>query len=229
MHHKCTTETCITGSCIEKKRNVWSKEDDKHIDIVFLRLNMIDDYNSQMGDVDIADQLRGSYRPDHWLRNRKWWWSLFLWAIGVAAANGYVSYKRMYESEAKKKKDQMPRLLTHEAFQKELAFDLIWPRKKGASSSDSVDSVSTSSTTSTRTKQSGHHDLSTTEGQYKYCKEVNPKRLKKGSFLSSSFPFRNDSTYHPPIPTPNHAYCQLCDFLIKNKKRTLKPLVGLAA
>ena len=39
----------------------------------FLRLNKIDKCNNGMGDVDVADQLRGVYSLDHWVRNRKWW------------------------------------------------------------------------------------------------------------------------------------------------------------
>ena len=44
--------------------------------INFLRLNTIDLYNEEMGNVDVADQLRGSYRCDIGVRNRKWWWSI---------------------------------------------------------------------------------------------------------------------------------------------------------
>ena len=39
----------------------------------FLQMCYINDYNHQMGDVDIADHLRNNYRFDHWLRKRKWW------------------------------------------------------------------------------------------------------------------------------------------------------------
>ena len=53
--------------------NVDSGDDEN---MKFLRLNQVDDYNNLMGGVDIADQLRGVYRPDHWLRNRKWRWSI---------------------------------------------------------------------------------------------------------------------------------------------------------
>ena len=58
---------------IAKGRKVWSKEKNEYANVSFLRLNMINDYNYQIGDVDIADQLHGSYRPDHWLQNNKWW------------------------------------------------------------------------------------------------------------------------------------------------------------
>ena len=44
-----------------------------------------------MNSTDIADQLRGVYRPDHWMRHRKWRWAYFIWAIGVAGVNAYTT------------------------------------------------------------------------------------------------------------------------------------------
>ena len=44
--------------------------------------------------VDIADQLRNEYRPDGlWWRNRKWWWSVWIWLFGVVCTNAFVIYK----------------------------------------------------------------------------------------------------------------------------------------
>ena len=36
------------------------------------RMNNIHNYNYTMVNFNVADHLRGSYRVDHWLRNRKW-------------------------------------------------------------------------------------------------------------------------------------------------------------
>ena len=43
------------------------------------QVNVIDDYNHFMGNLDISDQMRGSYRFEHWKGMSKWWWSMLYW------------------------------------------------------------------------------------------------------------------------------------------------------
>ena len=64
-----------------KSRKLWDKELVRMVSKPFYRLNIVDDYNNNMNNVDLADQLRGSYRFDHWMRKRKWWWSMFFWCF----------------------------------------------------------------------------------------------------------------------------------------------------
>ena len=45
-----------------------------------------------MGGVDLGDQLRGTYCIDKGVLNRKWWWSILFWSIGVMITNAYVIY-----------------------------------------------------------------------------------------------------------------------------------------
>ena len=80
---------------IVKERLVYNPQTKCKEIMRFLRLNQIDTYNYGMGSVDIADQLRVFYRPDHWIRNRKWWWSILFWAFGVILTNSYVLYTKM--------------------------------------------------------------------------------------------------------------------------------------
>ena len=58
----------------------------------FLRMNTIHEYNKTMGGVDLADQLRGTYHIYKGVWNRKWWWSILFWSIGVMITNAYVIY-----------------------------------------------------------------------------------------------------------------------------------------
>ena len=58
-------------SWVEKTGKVWYAVHQEVRMIGYLRLNFIDDYNFGMNYVDMLDQLRNQYRPDHWMRNRK--------------------------------------------------------------------------------------------------------------------------------------------------------------
>ena len=84
---------------IKKKRDVYDKVKKGIVNAEFLRLNINDDYNSQMGHVDVADQLRNYYRMDHWMRKTKWWWSYFFWGVGVLIVNAYVAYKTFMKNK----------------------------------------------------------------------------------------------------------------------------------
>ena len=110
-----------------KTRKVWDGE--KKTDMDFLRLNVIEEYNKNMNGTDIADQLRGVYRPDHWMRHRKWWWAYFIWAIGVAGVNGYKIYDVFYEDEKKEGRINLPAKWTHAEFLEELVYDLLIPEQ----------------------------------------------------------------------------------------------------
>ncbi len=56
---------------VVKDQKVVDKLKKKVVKIQFLRHGMIDDYNNGMNHGDHSDQLRGTYRFDHWMRTRK--------------------------------------------------------------------------------------------------------------------------------------------------------------
>jgi hypothetical protein len=74
-----------------------------------------------MGHVDVSDQLRNYYRFDHYMRKRKWWWSLAFWGIGVQFVNAYVVYCKVMEASGTPKKDW----LSHYDFRKTVALEWI--------------------------------------------------------------------------------------------------------
>ena len=62
-------------------RKVWSKEKNRMVEMPFFRLNLIHDYNIGMNAIDLADQIRNTYRWDLFMRKRKWWWSIMMWCL----------------------------------------------------------------------------------------------------------------------------------------------------
>ena len=86
-----------------------------------MQMNLIDNYNHTMGNVDVTDQLRGAYRLDHWVRNRKWWWSMLFWALGTKLVNAFVLYIKVNEAYGIPKE----KLMSHYKFQKSVALSWI--------------------------------------------------------------------------------------------------------
>ena len=97
----------FSSSCTEikwskKEREVWHAQEQKKIKLPFYRLSMIDDYNKNMNNVDIADQLRTVYRYNRWMQKQKWWWSIAFWALQMLQTNAYIiycKYHKMHLSE----------------------------------------------------------------------------------------------------------------------------------
>ena len=145
---------CELIKWIECHKEVYCVETEQVEMMKFLCLNINNSYNHGMGGVDIADQLRNYYRFDHWSRQRKWWWSIFFWALGVLLVNTYVSYKEYMHYIGKQ-------LMSHYEFRKSIALAWLdpttyWPNqmKKRNKSMASTTSNSHSTTTISSTQRS---------------------------------------------------------------------------
>ena len=55
---------------VTKTRIVYNVDTQRTEGMKFLRLDHINKYNNEMGGVDLADQLKGSYGVNTWLRNQ---------------------------------------------------------------------------------------------------------------------------------------------------------------
>ncbi len=101
---------CTSLQWKEKTKKVYDKEAGIKILMKFLRPQITDEYNYGMNNVDQADQLRGTYRFDRWMRKRKWWWSIWMWGLQVLLVNAYLLYRSahiiIWKTEREKILDQ---------------------------------------------------------------------------------------------------------------------------
>ena len=111
---------CESIKWIQCEKPVYCVEMDQVEKLKFLCLNINNDYNHDMGGVDIADQLWNYYRFNHWMRKRKWWWLIFFWALGVLLVNTYVAYNTYMVSIGKQP-------MSHYNFHKAIALAWIDP------------------------------------------------------------------------------------------------------
>ncbi len=100
VHILSTAAECVEWTV--KERQVWSASIQQKAMMKYLHLNVIEDYNQHMNSTDIANQQRGNYWPDRWMRQRKWWWAFFIRGIGVAGVNEYKIDEVIYDKEAVK-------------------------------------------------------------------------------------------------------------------------------
>jgi hypothetical protein len=229
VHILSTAAHCVEW--IVKEKKVWSDELKKKALMKYLRLNVIDDYNNNMNSTDIADQLRGSYRPDRWMRQRKWWWAFFIWAIGVAGVNAYKIYEVMYDEEEVKKTPGLPPRWTHARFLEELVYDFIFPgRSKNNTVSIDAESTGNSATEEASIRSfsvfgqqvngednKGVYDLTSSTGREEYLQAVPTVRITRHSLEGGQFRHRLDGTRHNWIPAKKEDHCQWCYYHLMNK------------
>ena len=228
-----------TVEWIVKQKKVWSATDKNKSLIKFLRLNLIEDYNMNMNSTDIADQLRGVYRPDHWMRNRKWWWAYFIWAIGVAGVNAYKIYAVLHEDKKKSKRPGLPPKWTHAEFLEELVYDFLLPgqTKKHVDLLRDIDNSSLAASVRTThsfsmygsARQSGEeeHDLSCVEGRKAFFKKRKASHITKERLDGSYFSERLDGQRHAWVHALKKHPCQYCYYAWANEfdiaqKKTFK-------
>mgnify|MGYP000036765968 CR=1 FL=1 len=111
---------CHNIKWVVKTRQVWNQTARAMVDVNFLRINVIDDYNHKINAVDVSDQLRNTYRMTHWLRQRKWWWSIFIWGLGMLLTNSYKRYTTLMDQE------NVPRSARHTHYDYLLSIATAW-------------------------------------------------------------------------------------------------------
>ena len=149
-------------------KRVWHAAAMKVITIEFLRLSINDECNWGMGKVDISDQLRNQCRPDHWMRQVKWWWSPHFLALGWLHTNAYVMYDRNMTLEGEQE------WLSHYELLRAIALALIDPDEHDGHPP--------------RRNKAGNADKGkgTSKRKSKNQKEKEPKRVKVPSLTEDS-------------------------------------------
>lgn len=152
---------------VEKERQVFNASTNSMQTIAFTRTNVQDTYNHLMNGVDVADQLRDAYPLDRpWVRTRKWWFAVWMWAVGVAITNAYLIYKAKHADAQERAKQQdgnyrPVKSMSHRQFIEELCRDLdYWGsrgRKRRSSEGSQASQGSTCSTESGGKKKRGRY------------------------------------------------------------------------
>ena len=216
---------------IEKKRRIWCGLHKQVMDMVFLWLNLIDDYNNKMNSMDIVDQLRNQYRPDHWMRNRRWWWAFSIWTIGVATVNARKIYSDMWHMLKKKHTPGLPPKWSHRVFMEEMVYDFLSPKVANkhvanlkAMDDDTFDATMKTArafsvfsfSSRTQLDPDEEWDFACDSGIDYYNKKVKVSVMTKNRLDSGYFAPRLDGQRHPTIIAGANSICQYCHYSYSN-------------
>ena len=169
------TNACEGITWTQKGKKVYDTKEKKTCKMPFYRLNVIDFYNHNMGNVDLADQLRNVYRYDtSWHRNRKWWWSIWWWGFQLLLTNAYVLYKKFHLLHSSKA------AVSHYDFIKQVALAWInkeryWP--KTIKLADTTKRKSTDDSTNIQTRARRLQIEDDASSQRSICRMVKDDRL----------------------------------------------------
>ena len=209
----------VKWTVVSKK--VFSQNLHRKVSLPILRPNFVDQYNMDMNSVDRADQLRTNYCMGQGLRQRKWWWSIFLWGMDVAVVNAYLIYKSWYEMHGLKP-------MTHYSFRESIALawldqEKFWPSRyarcyrgdsKGTSGRKKQASLSRVTRSSINASHSSESLIS------KSCSTLNKYSLEAGSF-NKRLILKDDYTHLPAPAVSKHSECQLHKWANKRTRKQI--------
>ena len=207
-------------------KGVYSKFLKRKVTKQFLRPNFVNIYNFDMNSVDRADHLRKNYCFGEDLRQRKWWFSIFLWGLDVSMVNAYLLYKSWME---------MHKLspMSHYRFRERIAeawmdLDNYWKerypkRRKLVSqasvclSGKSIKQLSTGSISSL-SRQTRSTAASAAITPRKNCRQLSQTALDSGRFASRLL-HSGDCTHLPTPVHSKHSECQLHKWASKRTRK----------
>ena len=128
-------------------RQVWQKGFQIMVEMPFLRLNLIDDYNNGMHDVYLADQVQSVYQWNLYIRKWKWWRLTMMWCLQMIQSNAYIWYKKYVVMPVKQPISNFDFFFFCLNW---IDTDNYWPKKKQMYQSCSSDSASTYKTRTSR-------------------------------------------------------------------------------
>ncbi len=190
--------------------------------MAFLRPEVTDLYNNGMNNVDIADQLRGTYRLDCWMRKRKWWWSIWMWGVQVLLVNAYVLYRTAHSIIWKTDKKL---ILSQYRFREEIV--KAWMeeeksesegQKKRKLSENQVSSYRSSSSESVEILGRTRSSVASIQSELTVLqrgRKVNDKTLDP---TSGDLKICLDADFHYPVPPGKNKYppCSLCHWALQD-------------
>ena len=201
----------------------------------FLRPNFVNCYSYDMNSVDSADQLQKNYELGMNLRQRKWWWTVFLWAFDVALVNAFLLYKQYYKMH-----DLEP--LSHYRFREQVFLAWIdsdnnWPtrysNRKRRKLPEPVGGLAVKSISKRTQSSASISSLSTRMTRSSHASSLVPKHpaedkrncttLTLSNLSSGLFSNRlivNETCTHFPLPARSrHSECQLHKMFNKRTRK----------